>query len=172
MDDSASMLCARVMRGISSMASRLTPASASARAASSGGQRLAEADNRLPAAQQRQVGRAGLGVGAGAATCRITSAAANTSSARRQAHALFGVLGIGEAGALAGARLQSQLARRSYSARPIAPGTIATRRSPGAHSLTTPTVIPKNLSRTAVFSVASLFHRGDTEVPDATRKNR
>ena len=87
MDDSASMLCARVMRGISSMAKNETPARASSSHLFGRGQRFAEADHDLAVAQQGQI-RApfrriraqrthldddvGLleNVGAGANTCR------------------------------------------------------------------------------------------------------
>ena len=46
-DDSASMLCARVMRGTSSMAISIAPRSATPRAAVTGGQRIGEADDDL-----------------------------------------------------------------------------------------------------------------------------
>ena len=55
MDDSASMLCARVMRGISSMAKNETPARARSDHFPHRRQRLAEANHDLSGPQQRQI---------------------------------------------------------------------------------------------------------------------
>ena len=52
-DDSASMLCARVMRGISSIDSIVTPAAAGARSAGRRTERIGEADHRLSGAERR-----------------------------------------------------------------------------------------------------------------------
>ena len=60
MEESASMLCARVMRGTSSMAKKETPARARSRILLRGGERLAETDEGLAGAQQRQVRAARL----------------------------------------------------------------------------------------------------------------
>ena len=51
-DDSASMLCARVMRGISSIENRLTPVGAICRMTCGSAERVGKANDRLPAAQR------------------------------------------------------------------------------------------------------------------------
>ena len=53
-DDSASMLCARVMRGMSSIDNAVAPVCASAPIASGRSQRIGEADHRLAGSQQRR----------------------------------------------------------------------------------------------------------------------
>ncbi len=104
------MLWARVMRGISSMARKLTPRSASERAASSGGKRLAEPDERLPRPEQRQVGGAGLGVGARRAHLHHhIGRLEHLFAAVGDAHALVGVFGIRESGAQARSGFHQEL---------------------------------------------------------------
>ena len=101
------MLCARVMRGINSIERKLTPFSAEIAIGIERRQRLAEPDHRLPAAHQRQIAAAGLGIRAQAAHLQNHVRRAEHLGARSQAHALFRILGVGNAGAQTRARFQN-----------------------------------------------------------------
>ena len=95
------MLCARVMRGISSMAV----------CGGDCGERLTEADHRLTLPHECQVGGARLGVGARRAHLQDDVGEREHFFARgRDAHAFLGVFGVKESGADSGARFQDQLA--------------------------------------------------------------
>ena len=103
------MLCARVMRGISSIESSVAPVAATSPNRLGRAERIGEADDRLAlrAATRRPASRAP------AARCRRSS---NTRRGRRSARpARVGV--VGKAGRRAGARFDDHLERRPSSAR-------------------------------------------------------
>ena len=144
------MLCARVMRGINSMARKVTPRSASERAASiavSGSPKpMTVCPRRISARSAAPVS----GFAPGARTCSSTSAAAKTSSrdARRTPFSAYS-----ESGKPARTPAPDSIRNSTPDLfrTPSAPGTIATRRSPGADSATTPTVMAMNFQ----FTVSS-----------------
>ena len=104
------MLWARVIRGISSMARKLTPRSASERAASTA---VSGSPNPISACPGRSSARSAApvsGLAPGERTCTTTSADWNTSCAAiGDAHALVGVFGIRESGAQARSGFHQEL---------------------------------------------------------------
>ena len=138
------MLCARVMRGISSMENRLTWRSAMRRDGIERGERLAEADDGLRRrAEQFDIAAAGLGIGAGRAHLQQDfGLGENLGAALADARAFLGILGIGKAGAQPAPDSTSRSTPLFLKAA-MTLGTIATRRSPGQDSTTTPTGIAK-----------------------------
>src|ERR1043166_1309464 len=137
--ESASMDCARVMRGISSMERNVTPASARPRAASpavrGSPKPMTVCPRRMSARSRPPVS----GLAPGERTWRSTSAAAKTSSreASRTPFSVYSASG-NPASAPAPDSIRNSLPvlLRTESA----PGTMATRRSPGADSDTIPIV--------------------------------
>ena len=112
MEESASMLCARVMRGINSMARKLTPRSARLRAASSAVSGSPKPITVWPRRICARSSGAGLGIGAGAAHLQNHVGRGEDLFAAGDAHAFGRVLGIGKTGARAGARFQHQFRAR------------------------------------------------------------
>ena len=135
------MLCARVMRGINSMARKLTPRSASARAASTA---VSGSPKPMTAWLRRNSARSAApvsGLAPGPRTCKITPAEPNTSwrFARRAPFSAYSASGKP---ARVPAPASTTTSTPDLPRTENAPGTIATRRSPGDASETTPTVIP------------------------------
>ena len=142
MDESASILWARVIRGINSMARKLTPRSASERAAS---RAVSGSPNPMSACPLRSSARSAApvsGLAPRERTSTTTSADWNTSARLLAMRTPFST--YSESGNPA--RRPAPASIRNWVPvllrTPIAPGTMATRRSPGDISETMPTVIP------------------------------
>src|ERR1039458_3509918 len=142
MEDRASMLCARVMRGISSMARKVTPRSASARAASPAVSGSPKPMAVCPCRNSARSAAPVSGFAPGLRTCKITSAVRNTSSrlpARRTPFSTYSASGKPASPPAPGCMSNSTPVLFKTE---MALGTIATRRSPGDPSATIPTIIP------------------------------
>src|ERR1035441_2361973 len=147
MEESASMLCARVMRGISSMARKVTPRSANWRAASPAVSGSPKPMAVCPCRNSARSAAPVNGFAPGLRTCRITSAAPNTSSrlaARRTPFSTYSASGKPASVPAPGCMSSSTPVLFKTE---MALGTIATRRSPGAPSTTIPTMIPTMIPR-------------------------
>ena len=106
MDESASMLCARVMRGMSSTENDVTPVAAISSRAFARPERPQKSDQDLPAAQQRQVSPASTIIGAIRQHLDDdVSGAEDISAAGQNLRPLVGVVGVGIAGLHAGSGL-------------------------------------------------------------------
>ena len=96
-DESTSIACARVMRGMSSSAKAVAPRRASAPMPSGARQGVEEADEDLVLAQELEVG-VGRRLDASERTCRDVGLAEYVLAGRRDGGALLDVALIGEAG--------------------------------------------------------------------------
>jgi hypothetical protein len=141
------MLCARVMRGMSSMERKVTPRSARARAASSAVSGSPKPMAVCPCRNSARSAAPVSGLAPGLRTCKITSAVRNTSSrlaARRTPFSTYSASGKPASDPAPGCMRSSTPVLFKTE---MAPGTIATRRSPGDASATIPTMIPKMVPR-------------------------
>jgi hypothetical protein len=112
MEESASMLCARVMRGHQFHGQQVDAASRERLGPVQGGQRLGEPDHRLAAAELRHVARSRFHIGARRADLKQHLGGLKNLGAARNAHAFFAVFGIRKTGRLSGARLDDDFGAR------------------------------------------------------------
>src|ERR1035441_4603146 len=140
-DERASMLCARVMRGISSMERKLTPRSARLRAASSA---VSGSPKPITVCPRRICARSCApvsGLAPGLRTCSTTSAVSKISSRPAMRTPLAAYSESGKPAWLPAPASRINSAPVLFSTE-SAVGTMATLRSPGASSATIPTLIP------------------------------
>ena len=157
MEESTSMLCARVIRGISSMASSVTPCAASAAASR---RAVSGSANPMTICPRRNRGRSAApasGFAPRVRTCASTSAAANTSARVAATRAPFSWYSASENPAAAPAPVSTTNSTPLLASISMARGTIATRRSPGNVSLGTPITTDKFPS-SALRAVLTVAH--------------
>ena len=140
-DDSASMLWARVMRGMSSIENALAPRSATACAADGSASGSEKPMRACPGRSSSMSARPASPAAPGLRTCSTTSASAKSRACDSAIRAPFSVYALSGNPASAPASVSTRTSSDAFASDGSTPGTSATRRSPGNGSRGTPTIM-------------------------------